>query len=1064
MVAFQFRFRFLVSCALSFPLAIFSADTGLSQEKDTGDPSAPTANEEVQKFVESFKGKGALTDDSEPSSPEVALKQFQVFSGVNVELIASEPIIEQPLSMNFDTKGRMWVVQYRQYPFPAGLKIVRYDQYLRAVYDKVPVAPPHHVPGLDRVTVFEDRDGNGTYDSNHDFVSDLNIVSSVLPGQDGVWILNPPYLLFYPDQDDDAKPDGPPEVHLSGFGIEDTHSIASSLTWGPDGWIYGANGSTTTGNVRTRKGVATSFSGQCVWRYHPKRELFEIYAEGGGNTFSLEIDSVGRVFSGTNNGSTRGMYYPQGSYGEKNWGKHGSLTNPFAFGFFKHMRFEGDADRFAQTFLIYEGGSLPETFHQRIISANALHNRVWTSQLLPDTSTFRTVDQAPILESTDRWFRPVDVKVGPDGAVYLCDWYDSRLSHVDPRDTWHKSSGRIYRLESSERKMASDGDRASQSQPGSADSTDGFGLVGTPTRFDLSQWKSADLIKLFSHPNKFFQQAAVRVLGNRHGDEVGDLLIPHLTETNSPKALTSLWTLHQLGLMNEDLSVIGLGHENPHVRRWTVRLLGDDRLVPGRIVETLTTLARREEDISVRAQLACSAKRLPSNSAFPILNGLLQHDGDVDDLHQGLLLWWALEAHCMSSETQTRELIQAAWNRPLVKQFLLSRLMQRWAQASPPHWTGCVWLIDSAPTLSLRHVLIEGLKEAMAGSSKASLPSDVQSRLEDYYREAGVSNLPLQVKLGDASAIQEAIKKLGDTKVPIAEKIELVEVLGRTKASNSLPSLLKLLSQAGSPSLQRVALQALAQFEEESIGVTICKLLHTSVAEGQNVQATAFQTLASRPAWSKLLLAEVSASRLKAQAIPIDLIQQMRLHSDKQLQDDIQKIWGNTRATPKELEEKIGHVRSLLKDGQGKLEFGHQIFSKKCATCHTLFDEGGKAGPNLTGYERDNLGFMIPSIVDPSSAIREEFTQFQVLTDDGRVVFGLIENQDAQSVTLRKADNQLERLDRDAIEKLQASSQSIMPEGLLNDLDPQQVRDLFAYLTVRTYRPRFKDFKALDKP
>ncbi len=1064
MVAFRISYRLLLACVLSASWASYVANNGFAQGITAGELTAPTANEEVQKFVESFKGKGALTDDSKPSSPEAALQQFQVFRGVKVELIASEPVVEQPLSMNFDTQGRMWVVQYRQYPFPAGLKIVRYDQYLRAVYDQVPKAPPNHVPGLDRVTVFEDLDRNGTYETNHDFVSDLNIVSSVLPGQDGVWILNPPYLLFYPDHDADAKPDGPPDVHLSGFGIEDTHSIASSLTWGPDGWIYGANGSTTTGNVQTRKGVATTFSGQCVWRYHPKREAFEIYAEGGGNTFSLEIDSVGRVFSGTNNGSTRGMYYPQGSYGEKNWGKHGSLTNPFAFGFFKHMRFEGDADRFAQTFLIYEGGTLPETFHQRIISANALHNRVWTSQLVPDTSTFRTVDQAPILESSDRWFRPVDIKVGPDGAVYLCDWYDSRLSHVDPRDTWHKSSGRIYRLQSSSNLSTLDRASDRQANPSSADTAQGWDLVGTPTHFDLNQWKSSDLIRLFSHPNKFFQQAAVRVLGSRQDKQVADLLVSHLTEANSPKALACLWTLYQLGLMNESLWGVGLEHENPHVRRWTVRLLGDDRLAPGRTVEKLTTLAHREEDVSVRAQLACSAKRFPSNTAFPILRGLLQHDADANDLHQGLLLWWALEAHCMSSETMTRELIQDTWERPLVKQFLLGRLMQRWAQASPPHWTGCIWLIDSAPTLAARHILIEGLKEAVAGTSKASLPSEVQSRLEDYYRQAGVSNLPLQVKLGDVSAIRDAIKKLSDSKVPITEKVELVEVLGRTKTTDSLPSLLKLLSQSSSPALQRVALQALSQFEGDAIGVTICKLLQTSLAEGQNVQATALQTLASRPTWAKLLLEEVFASRLKAQSIPIDLVQQMRLHDDRQLQESIQKIWGNTRATPKEFEEKIGQIRNVLKNGQGEFELGHQLFSKKCATCHTLFDEGGKTGPNLTGYERDNLAFMIPSIVDPSSAIREEFTQFQVLTDDGRVVLGLIENQDAQSVTLRKADNQTERLDRDSIEKLQASTQSIMPEGLLNDLEPQQVRDLFAYLTARTYRPQSKDVKTIDKP
>jgi putative membrane-bound dehydrogenase-like protein len=913
-----------------------------SQESELERKSPPTANAEVQRFVEGFKGKGALTDDSQPSTPDESLARFETADGIRVELIASEPRIEQPLSINFDEKGRLWVVQYRQYPFPAGLKIVRYDQYLRAVYDQVPAPPPNHFPGLDRVTVFEDLDGNGTYESNHDFVSDLNIVSSVLPGHEGVWILNPPYLLFYPDRDGDAKPDSDPVVHLSGFGLEDTHSIASSLTWGPDGWIYGANGSTTTGNVRTRKGVATSFQGQCIWRYHPNDELFEIYAEGGGNTFSLEIDSVGRVFSGTNHGSTRGMYYPQGSYGEKNWGKHGSLTNPFAFGFFEHMRFEGDADRFAQTFIIYEGGTLPEAFHQRIIAANALHNRVWTSQILSDTSTFRTVDLAPILESPDRWFRPVDVKVGPDGAVYLCDWYDSRLSHVDPRDTWHKSSGRIYRLQGTE----------DLSQPAVDPQKKGSSLISgvsswsellrSSNHFDLTKWPATELIRLFSHPNKFFQQTAVRVLSERGDTEIYATLESQLRDANSPAALQALWTLYRLGLMNDDLWAIGIDHPISHVRRWSIRLLGDDRIASDAIIGKLVFRARHEPEVSVRSQMASSAKRFSSNAAFPILLSLLMHDEDMDDLHQGLLIWWAVEAHCISSETQAREWIQSSWGQPLFEKYLLGRLMQRWALASPPNWSGCTWLLDAAPSQGTRRILVEALNEALAGSTKASLPHEVQARLESYYRETGLSNLPMQIKLGDNNAIQEGIKKVGDGKTPVSEKLELVDILGRMKAKSSLSSILKLLSQPKTPALQRVALQALSQFDDESIGVAICKQLQTSLASGQGVQATAFQTLASRPSWSKQLLEEIFASRINARNVPYELVQQMRLHNDEQLQAGIQKIWGNTRTTPKELEEKISVVRNVLREGPGDISLGYQHFSKKCGTCHTLFSDGGK--------------------------------------------------------------------------------------------------------------------------
>ena len=220
-----------------------------------------------------------------------------------------------------------------------------------------------------------------------------------------------------------------------------------------------------------------------IWRYHPDTKVFEIFAEGGGNTFSLEIDKVGRVFSGTNAGGTRGMYYPQGSYGEKNWGKHGPLTNPYAFGYFNHMRHEGDEVRFPQTFLIYEGGAFPQKFDHAIIAGNALHNRIWASELLRDTSTYRTVDMPLLAVTADHWFRPVDVKVGPDGAVYIADWYDSRLTHVDPRDNWHKKSGRIYRLKAKGRRPM---------KP-----------------FDLAKTSTEELLELLGHDNKWFRQQAV---------------------------------------------------------------------------------------------------------------------------------------------------------------------------------------------------------------------------------------------------------------------------------------------------------------------------------------------------------------------------------------------------------------------------------------------------------------------------------------------------------------------------------------------------------------------------
>src|SRR5262245_59928487 len=216
------------------------------------EPASPAGNDEVRKIMETFEGRGQLRDNSKPTPAPEALKTLKPREGLAIDLVAAEPAVRQPLYMSFDSRGRLWVTQYLQYPFPAGLKIVSYDQYLRAQFDKMPEPPPRGVKGADKVTVFEDKDGDGVYETHRNVITGLNIATAAVRGNGGIWVLNPPYLLFYPDANDDDVPDFDPKVCLSGFGLQDTHSVASSLLLGPDGWVYGANGSTTVGNVSSR--------------------------------------------------------------------------------------------------------------------------------------------------------------------------------------------------------------------------------------------------------------------------------------------------------------------------------------------------------------------------------------------------------------------------------------------------------------------------------------------------------------------------------------------------------------------------------------------------------------------------------------------------------------------------------------------------------------------------------------------------------------------------------------------------------------------------------------------
>ncbi len=1035
----------LLSSSFAFAQAV-QKEPETQQKPEVPKASVPqkelenAGNEDVARVMRTFQGRGELTDGSDPTPAAAAMKAFKLDEGLKIELVATEPDVMQPLFMSFDERGRMWVVQYKQYPFPAGLKVIRYDQHLRAVFDQVPKAPPEHTRGADEITVWEDLDGDGKYETHRTVIDGLNIATSVVSDSHGIWVLNPPYLLFYPDTNGDAVPDGEPTVHLSGFGMEDTHSVANSLCWGPDGWLYAANGSTTTGNVLDQTGKTTPFQGQCIWRYHPKRGVFEIYAEGGGNTFSTEIDAKGRVFSGTNHGNTRGMYYPQGSYGEKNWGKHGPLTNPYAFGYFKHMRFKGDGDRFPQAFAIYEGYTLPKKYHGNIIAANALHNRVWLSDRIPDTSSFRTEDNVMIAETEDRWFRPVDVKVGPDGGIYLADWYDSRLSHVDPRDTWHKTTGRIYRIVATDPQPIPEAFKR---------------LFPSATHFDLTKLSTADLLVVLGHPNKLMRTSAVRVLGQRQDQASVAPLRQIVLSSQDERTLEALWALNWQGAFDEALRLECLSHTNPVVREWTVRLIGDDDHASATLAEKLQRMAQSETDLHVRTQLACTAKRLPPNVSLPMFAALVAHDEDVEDLHQPLLCWWALEAQCERDREAVLKMFEngALWRIPMVKANMLDRLMQRFAMTgTEADWQTCARLMQLAPSLEEQRSLVRGLREALAGRTFGKLPEALETELTKYRTLAKESDLPLRLRSKEEAAIAQAIKLLGDAKADKAEKLEIAEILGETRAASAISVLLKLLNDTSSHSLQRVALQALAHFENKEIGTTICRLLHSSLPTEHDVQHSAFRVLASRPEWSGQLLNEVDEYRLSPQQIPMDIVEQMRLHQDEQLQARIKKLWGQTRSTPVELRAEVERVRAIIKKSQGDLGRGEVLFKQKCGVCHTLFGSGGKTGPDLTGYERTNLEFLLPSVIDPSAAIREEFTNYQIVTDDGRVLTGLIDKQDTQTITLRGVDNQTTLVSRDQIEVLQALSRSLMPEGLLKDMDHQQLQDLFAYLTARTQR------------
>ncbi|MDH5398801.1 MAG: c-type cytochrome, partial [Cyclobacteriaceae bacterium] len=969
---------------------------------------------------------GDLSDSSGFTPPQEALAGFRFPADLALDLVLSEPQVHQPVEVNFDHRGRLWVVQYMQYPYPEGLKVTGIDHHIRMTFDTVPSPPPMGVKGADKITVFEDTNQDGFFDKATDVITGLNIATSVELGRGQIWVLNPPYLLAYPDSDGDGLPDGSPEVHLRGFGLEDTHAVANSLRWGPDGWLYGAQGSTTTATVSSAVSKNVQFMGQAIWRYHPETKVFEVYAEGGGNTFHVEIDSKGRVYSG-DNGTDRGMYYKQGAYYAKNWGKHGALTNPYAFGHLPNMALEGEKIRFTHAFVRYEGGSLPEKYKDKMVAINPLHNFLQLTRFEANGSSFANIDEERILETDDHWFRPVDIKVGPDGGIYLADWYDNRLSHVDPRDTWKKNTGRIYRL------------RNKDTSP-----------VGA---FDLSEYSNEQLTALLEHENKWFRQQALRQFGDRKEINAIPALKKLFKEGDGQAALEALWAIHLSGGLDDILALKALGHKDPFVRMWAVRLTGDKGQATESIAKRLVNMATSEEHPEVIGQLASSAKRWPGEVAVPIISRLLVNEKVYTDPDNPLLVWWALESKAISNRQQVLTMFEAyyLWEKPLMKEIILKRLVQRYIMSGgDADYEAVTRLLKLAPTEEHVKILMTGIQEGLRGRDFIEMPVHLQQAIATHQALLGEGQWAVGLRQGNEVASKAALNILADEKADHNERLSYVRIMGEVELAGAVPVLLKLAGDhQASGALRQAALQSLQRYDDTSIGEKVAGLYPDRLRADSDLRLAALSLFASRPSWGVKLIEKIEVSKQINKAdVPEEIVRQLKLLGDGEINEATEKLWPEVRlATSEEKDMEIRKTGQILASGTGNPASGKALFANVCGACHRLFDDGGGTlGPDLTGYDRKNINYLLFNTIDPNAGIREGYVYYTIRTADGRTLSGMITGRTGGNIVLKPLAGDEITLPPSQVLEMNAQPVSVMPERLLHGLSDQELRDLFSYL------------------
>ncbi len=1005
--------------------------------------------------------------------PAESAKTFHVTDpGLTWELVLAEPDIAQPIFINWDERGRLWVCEYRQYPAPAGLTPMSHDEFWRTVYDKVPAPPPNGPRGADRITIHEDTDGDGRYDKHTVFLDGLNICTSIEHGRGGHFVLQPPYLLFYADKNHDDTPDGPPEVLLAGFGIEDTHSVANSLRWGPDGWLYAAHGSTVTSRV-TRPGIdkpgappAMTMIGQGIWRYHPETHRVEVFAEGGGNTFGVEFDAQGRLFSGHNGGDTRGFEYVQGAYERKGFEKHGQLSNPYAYGFYEAMKSD-KTERFTHNFIIYEGGALGEKYEGKLFGIEPLQGRIVLSERYADASTFGTHDLGRIVTCDDPWFRPVDIKAGPDGAIYVADFHEPEISHLKHRTgPVYSQTGRIWRL------------RRSDAKP----------MVKSPVEIDPNVPPHERLMAhqpLLASPNKWVRQMTQRLALE---DEYPKIFYG----ATGKYGVDGLW--FDLSFWIAESMVVNSGlpskpsllpNRPAIVREWTVRLICDkifDRSkedssrmlithtgpdfdypehgLSGPMLTAFVQLASTDPDLRVRLQLAASARRLSAAQGLPIIRELMKRDEDAKDPRVPLMIWWAIEAKCATDRDAVLALFKESplWDHPIVRDEILERLMRRFAQSGTrAELLACAQLLDLAPSAEHAKKLMAGFELAFKGRSLAHLPNELARSIA----KRGGASLPLQLRLGDANAKISALKLLADPQADPASVTAILSVLSEIKIPEAHDPLLALLDREKlAPPIESALYPALQQFDDPAIAThTLARLKHWALSSPNSSASSAkpavsspatgeaFSLLATRPTWSRQLAEAVKTGIILRDSVPLSIVRRIKLHQNSELLALANELWPGTGSpTTAEMEKTIARLTGVAESSGGDPYAGRDLFTATCSVCHRLHGEGGQIGPDLTSYQRDNLSALLTAIVNPSAEIREGYENFTLTTRDGRTLAGFLAEQDDHTISLRGLDGQTTVLPREQIASKAAAGQSLMPEGLLNAMDDAQIRDLFAYL------------------
>jgi len=945
-------------------------------------------------------------------SPEGAAREMSLPPGFKATLFAGEPDVKQPIAFALDHRGRLWIAEAYTYPVRA-----------------------KEGEGRDRILVFEDTNGDGRFDRRTVFMEGLNLVSGLEVGFGGVWVGAAPYLMFIPIADGkDPKPAGPPQILLDGWGYQDTHETLNTFCWGPDGWLYGCHGVFTrskVGKPGTPDSERTPITAG-VWRFHPTRRIFELFAEGTSNPWGVDFDEHGQCI-------IEACVIPhlwhmiQGGRFERQGGQH---FNPYVYDDIKtiadHLHYGGNLGPHAGNgrsdaaggghahagLMIYQGDSWPEKYRGQIFMNNIHGARINMDSPERAGSGFVGHHGPDFIKFNDSWSQIINLESDQDGSVYLIDWYDKNQCHENRPEAHDRSNGRIFKVV--------------------------YGDTKT-TRIDVEKLSNEALVELVKSKNEWLVRHARRALQERGPNpKVHKALAKVLTRDPNPAhQLRALWALHATGGLAEPIALAQLGNPNEYLRAWAIQLLAENKRVSDEALNRFRDLAQMDPSPVVRLYLASAMQRVPAEKRWDIVAALNQHATDATDHNLPLMSWYAAEP--LATNDLTRALAIAENSK--IPRLLELTVRRAAAIGTSEALAEIVTRLARTQDDGRRLEILNGLSRALQGQRQVARPSgwdSVEPKL-NHSADASVRSLAQSValKFGSSNALASLRQTLMSPSAdPGARQTALDSLLG-ARDPELAPVLQQLLEDGA---LRASALRGLAAYDDPKTPGAILKI-YPSITGVQ--RRDALNTLAGRVTYATELLAAVEQGTVPVQDLTADLVRQLRNLNDSALVQRVTKVWGVMRDTTEDKQAEIRKYRNIYRAGgslPGDASSGRAVFNRICAQCHTLFDSGGKVGPDITGSNRADLDYLLQNILDPNAVIPNEYRAVNVETADDRSLTGIIKQQDDRSVTLATANETL-TLPRTEIKSLHQTELSMMPEGLLQPLSDQEVRDLLYYLS-----------------